>query len=304
LFPGFGALRAVGRVQILVLLASLPAVCLFLERQQGWKKILPLALILLELVPGESRPNLFISEQNFEKPSAFAEKINSSQNHPPLLVLPTVNPDFQLASLQLQSPLLGGYSGRYPANAFLLGRILEAQSSGQPDEQTAADFSGSPWVVSIDDKVSEALKARTDLSFQGCYTHIQFHCCLFESAPKLPSQELSKIQLDRDAAWEYPPQLKGHLAILRATKDGVLDYTSLGTCKLESFLKFRFLPEIATSGTLTGVDFHGVRYKAGDVIFQERSPQAIFALPLRWRPSKRYAIRCEDPHLKRSVNGL
>jgi hypothetical protein len=290
LFPGMESLRAIGRAQLFVILASLPAVFLFLESQKGWARYAPLTLILLELLPGDLPHRISIDTTFFSGPSPFSRKINSLPDRDPLLVMPLVGSGFQLYALQLENPLYGGYSGRIPVNAYLLHTILTGQQPLREKVHTGIRFSRAHWLVSLDSATSSTLEKNPELSFLGCYSHFEFNPCLFQAVDKqIPVEPL---HVDKDATWEYPPQRRGHLAILRAEKSGVLDYDSLGTCKVVVHLKFPFIPEISMQNTMTGMAIRGVEYKKGDVICEEKSPQAIFSLPLRWRPTKRYEIVC------------
>jgi hypothetical protein len=260
---------------------------LFLEDLSGWKKALPIFLVLLELCPGQQPPVITVSSKLFEGPSPFAREILQLVGSSPLLVAPVVQSEFQLSSVTLPSPLLSGYSGRYPENSFMLAQLL-----GKGRIRLAADFSEARWIASTDDAVSAKLQSDSDFSSHGCFEHYQFRACLFERVTAKRIDTPSRLRLDQDVSWEYPHQAKGHLAVLRATRDGMLDYANLGTCKLASYLKFGFLPEIPVVNTLTGVALRGVEFKTGEVILEEKSRQGIFSLPLAIRPSKRYEILC------------
>ena len=101
------------------------------------------------------------------------------------------------------------------------------------------------------------------------------------------------LRLDRDGAWEFRTTADGYpLAILRATRTGILDYAVLARCTTREELKFPALPAFSRSTYLRGVQGPLLRAFAPMVVREFR--QMIFALPPSLRPALRLTVRCEE----------
>ncbi|MEO5968337.1 MAG: hypothetical protein ABIQ95_00295, partial [Bdellovibrionia bacterium] len=182
-----------------------------------------------------------------------------------------------------------------PLNVHLLNQLSKDGVTAENLKQKLF-FSKANYVVSIEKTLSEELKKYPFLERRGCYSHFNFHPCLF--LPKWSLQEdvarLNQplLYLDRDTHWEYPPMGKGHKAILKADKTGILAYEANGKCWIEERVYLGKLQIGKSKRALLAHGFKGAEFKSGAEILEQESKQWIYSLPENIRPKKIYSIAC------------
>ncbi|MEO7162104.1 MAG: hypothetical protein ABI041_04220, partial [Bdellovibrionia bacterium] len=111
-FPGFHATRAIGRIQVLVVLFSLAGVLLYLETLKPRFQPFLLCLILLELLPGGLPKHTLVAGGFYNTdPTEFERQLSNIPHTQPLLILPEVRAELQLSLSRAGNPLFEGYSG-------------------------------------------------------------------------------------------------------------------------------------------------------------------------------------------------
>ncbi len=136
LAPPFNALRAIGRFQIGVMLGTLPAVFLLLEEWRGVRRILPLALVLLELWPAGPALRVHIPRELDGPPTPIEAALSSSPE--PVLVVDDAQRDAAAGDSALGRAHLRGLHGSPIADrrsALRAGRAppRAARRSARPD---------------------------------------------------------------------------------------------------------------------------------------------------------------------------
>jgi hypothetical protein len=298
LFPGFHATRAIGRIQILVALFSLASVLLYLETLKPRIQIVLLSLILLELLPGGVSKAVPVAAGFYDKAKTELEvELARIPQNQPLLILPEVKSKFQLLLSRADNSLLEGYSGRTPLNAHLLNQLSKSGITNENLKEKLF-FSKTNYVISTENSLTETLKSYPYVKLKGCYSHFGFNPCLF--LPKWTLQEDQKclnqplFHLDQDTHWEYPQMDKGHKAILKADRSGILAYEATGKCWVEESIYLGKIKIWKSKRALLSHGFLGVEFKTGDTILEQESKQGIYSLPRAIRPQKIYDLVCRS----------
>jgi hypothetical protein len=287
LFPGFSALRAAGRFQVLTALFAVPAALLVVANARGALRWAPLAIATLELVPARGALRMPVALDFGQRATAFDA---AATRGGPVLVVPSVDVYFQLYALPANISLLQGLSGRAPANVELVDSFFSDRPWTADSLTQVLELTRAPLVASTDPRWIGELSSSALLEREGCFEQFDRSVCLFRPRV-LPDGP--KLGLDRDAGWEYgeSPQ-RWPLATLRAMRSGVVDYAQLGRCRLGETTK---LGPLSWTRQLAfpGARLRAARFDAGDVVLSRESRQTVFRL-LRWaRPTRTYAVRCE-----------
>jgi hypothetical protein len=280
LVPGFGALRAAGRFQILVVLLGIPAALGVLGSVRPGLRAALLAAMLLELVPRGPPESVPVSPD--------AGKRIEGVPAGPVLVFPRTDSLLQLYSLDAGMELVEGQSGVGPANAALLRRRIEAGGPGHATLEEVLRFARPPVVAAPEARWIAFLSGSPLVAARGCRDLHGIALCFFEPLP-LPPEPL--LRLDRDGTWDLHQTQDGRpIAALLAKRAGVLDYAALGRCTTREQLKFPALPAFARRTYLRGLEAPLLR--AGDPMLVREWRQSIFRLPGPLRPALRISVLC------------
>ena len=278
--PGLGGLRAAGRFQVLTVLLGLPAALAMLRSMRPPLRAALLAAVLLELLPAGPPEQVPVSPDAGKKLEGFPAG--------PLLVLPRTDFLLQLYALDAGIDLVQGGSGSHPANVALLQRRVEEGGAGEMTLREVLRFARPPMVASQEAQWNGLLSTSPSVAPRGCRDLHGIPLCFFEPRP-LPADPL--LRLDRDGTWELSKTSDGYpLAMLRATRAGVLDYQTLGRCTTREETKLPFLPAFARTTYLRGLTAPILR--AGDPMLERELRQMIFRISLR--PAVRLEAHCID----------
>ena len=296
-FPGFGALRAIGRFQFLFMLFSLPVVLSYLETSSRKARWILGVFLCLELLPAQIPDRVEFRDDLFTRVTPFAHFLKEDQPELPIQSLPHADVNFQLSMVSTLTPLWGGYSGRMPPGPALLGHEIFKWVMGG-DIRLWEDlnlFAGVRRVAILDDglaaKAREDLRNRKDVPWtdRGCFEHFGRQVCVFDRrGPSLVP--VAFIDLQRDTVWQqadgFPPEAR-----LVAKSAGVLNYAQLAKCRRIQHVRLKGLPEWTSSRSLFVPDFRGVNFAPGDEILEMRS-KLIFGG--RWSQEHRYSVGCSS----------
>jgi len=283
LLPGFSGLRASGRFQVLTALFAVPAALLVLDDARGVLRWLPLAVVAMELIPAGPAHRIALPPDLGRHETAFDAAVARAG---PLLAVPALDPRFQLYSVHSGVPFLQGSSGRAPANVELLDAIFSSMPWTPASLHDLLDLTRAPLVATTDPVWAKRLSASPLLEARGCFEHYDLLVCLFRSR-SLP--DTPRLSLDQDARWEHGTSPEGWpVALLRTTRAGILDYGTLGRCRLRETTRIgplRWTRELP----FPGGRLQAVRFETGQVALARESRQGIF----RWaRAARTYAVQC------------
>ncbi|MGZ3687087.1 MAG: hypothetical protein ACXVBW_02230, partial [Bdellovibrionota bacterium] len=301
LFPGFAALRAIGRLQFLAFLFTVPAVLSFLEAlKKAWLPPVLLGLVVLELIPAHG-PSLVSFAPQLGEVSATAPFIEAFHPAPatPFLTYPQIDTRLQLALAGTPASFYLGYSGRETSVALLARELMARSLSRHEDLELLRQFLPFERMLTTDERAGAVLKSIPWLRPLGCAALLDLRPCVFEVRAPLPEKDRPVLlELDRDATWESHDSPGNHVALLKARRSGILDSARLNGCALEETLKIPLLPAFHQKRGLPVTYFHGVTYREGEVIFEKISKQRFLDLPTWIRPIRTYRILCREaqPH--------
>lgn len=176
LMPGFMALRAIGRFHILFVLFSVPVILHFAFRQ-GKARPWVLALVLLELLPGDAPRHVPIDPTFFTRTSELNAWLGAHDPARALVVLPGFSTSLQTYFLPTRSPLLDGYSGRAPK------WLADARSIAEAADWTSLRGKYGVGRVLIAEAERAAWEPRLGTRFlaQGCFEQYESHrLCVYD----------------------------------------------------------------------------------------------------------------------------
>lgn len=274
LLPGVSGIRASGRLTLLIVVCTLPLVVGFLETLGARPRAVLLALLLLELCPAGPPGRAFVPALAPAQPSSWAGTL--VQGDEPLLVLPGIDEEVQLAALRWGVPLFQGISSRYPPLPELVERLAHAG----PVED-AIDLVRATRALTVQQAAEERLRASPRASEQGCAESRGRRLCLFSLAPRVQQPPL--LRLDRDFVATSSPQAGAARAtlVLRAVRAGELDGRSLDACVLERRVRLGPLPLGTAREWLSHRELPHGRLGAGQVGYAIAYPQrSLLGLPV------------------------
>ena len=246
--PGFSALRAIGRMQILYALFSIP---LILGALVELKKFRPLAgslgilLLLLELCPGSLPQRTDLAFLPYD--TSHSAKVHSYERLLPktalpwaesVWVLPLATAMDQLVLNALGKVVIGGYSGRSPKNFELLYRLgLEAKEDVHKWQQLL-DSTHVSYVTSSDSEFKLRLRrlSRDHHLFEelGCESLGGSEFCAFRTQAQNTPARNRVISLEEDTQWLSRVYERGfYRQILSPQRTGLLRYEDLGLCRVQ-----------------------------------------------------------------------
>lgn len=257
LLPGVAGIRASGRFTLLVVVCTLPLVVGFLETLGARPRAVLLALLVLELLPSRPPPRVPVPASAPALPAAWAQTL--VQGDEPLLVLPRLDEEVQLAALRWGVPLFQGVSSRFPPVSELLERLARA---GSADD--AIDLVRATRVLTVQEAAEAQLRASARAVPQGCLELGARRLCLFAVMPRLQAPPL--LRLDRDFVASFAPQAGDARATLelRAARAGELDGRSLDGCLLERRARLGPLPLGTSREWLSHRELPRVRLGVGE----------------------------------------
>ncbi len=310
LLPGFEGLRALGRIQVLVVFFSLTGILVFFEKFtsgfysnrffKSWGvSFALLALISIEIFPGKLPEYTPLPKDLLGSLTSLEQELGQMRAESlAFLIVPELTSELQLALVRTKIFLYNGYTGRIPLNSHLLELIKlmpRSQISTEDRIKTQLIFSGAKVIMSVDAALSATLQKLNFLKTKGCFKHYQWNVCLFETdfnqSEDLKRLNQPRLRLDRDARWVYP-SAQNHLALLKANRAGILDFNYSGTCWLEINTAFGKWIHWHEKRGLLGHGFQKVEFQEGDTLMERESKQWIFTLPKSVRPNRTYEVVC------------
>lgn len=295
-FPGADALRAVGRVQVLFALLSIPALLTVLERHSKKVAGLWLLAILIELTPAAGPAHESFPVELNGAPSEFSRAV--LEKLPPgeglLPWIPFFDFKFQAYSVQTHTPQLLGYSGRFPIGAARLQEsIADARGDGAKI-RAILRYAQAHWVVTLEAPAAQALRQTQLLVEHGCYAHFDLRPCLFELKPgtlaALDAAGPRPLDLTRDGHWEESFDGHRHSSRWVADRAGRIELATLARCRIESRYAFGFGYTLKQKRPLPLPPT--LEFKAGETVLEDPSETAILRLPGPFRAARRNVTVC------------
>ncbi len=271
--PVVGGMRAIGRVQALVVLFSVPAILLCLESFSPKIASILLSLLLLELIPGEWVQRVPID------PGWFKQSPLSSAlaNGPPVLVLPQVNMELMVALADREPAYYGGISSRLPPGQ----EVLEGSIAAGAPTVDVIIAAGARRVLA-----RTARTVRETAAIPGAILLGSFEWGSLFAVPPLAAPLL----IDRDSVSNQVSAPWPTLELV-ARRGGILSVRRLDACHLQE--EFRLGPlSISHALRLQGNEVRTLSPRAGDVIVHHESRLAAFRLPELLRPEDRIELVC------------
>lgn len=271
--PVVRGMRAIGRAQLMVVLFTAPAVLSCLEMLPLRARRLVLALLVVELLPGEWAERVPVRPAWFGH-SALNDLLAAG---PPVLALPDPDGALMLALADREPRYFAGISSRTPpGQEVLIGSI--AAGYPVPDLIVAT---GARRVLARTPEFASAIAAIPGASVVG-----RFDEGTVFDVPGLGEGSL----LDRDttarrssAPW---PTLE-----LVAQRGGPLSLRRIDSCHFRQRLEFGPIA-LTHDLRLQGNEIRMLNPRPGDVIVHHESRLAVFRLPPFARPKERIDLTC------------
>ena len=265
-FPGFGSLRAIGRLQILLVLFSIPALLEVLA-QARFKRFwwaLP-TLILLEICPA----------QPFLKKELQVDTVEwSSSIKSPVLQLPQTDSETQLLLGRAGILQVSGYSGRSFPNAFDLGR----QFQGHPEQlDLFASWAGAKSVIFFGDS-KPVTKYPTQEVTMGAAARRAWVIDL-SGAPALPKWS---FQVDLEPRETLDPKT-GYRVDFVTSKNGLPDYAEMGQCHMSHQYFFAGHKVLSKDRPVPPLNFDIFERQSGGTVFTHTENSGMTRLS-QWLP--------------------
>jgi hypothetical protein len=295
--PGYSGLRAIGRLQIGFTLGTLLCLLSLLEEAKGAMRWLPLAAILLELLPAGAAQRVRIPAALDGPPTPLEQALAGDSS--PVLVLGEVQPRLQLAVLRSGAALAQGYSGRATAGGDLLfDRLVRKQTPALEVlqlTQARRVLASGPRALELRTLAQTVPAVRET----GCHDALGEGICLFAVAP-LPGEGAPRIVLGRDTEERNAPLDRGVALELAARAPGLLDYASLAACHAERVLEFPLGLTLRHDLGLEGRSF--LRLEAGqpfEVIYRKEIRGPWHGWPALVRPRVSARLVCGEEEAER-----
>jgi len=288
LLPGWDGLRATGRLQLAVAVATLPAIFAMLEERSGWRRAVPLALVLLELWPAGPALRAQIPQTIDGPPTPLERALAAGPGL--VLPLPEVTSRAQLAVLRSGAPLMGGYSGRAPLEHDL---VYDLAVRKRRSLELLLDLTSARSVLALDGFRIEEARRSPRVRERGCYDALGDFVCLFDVLQPPPPGP--RVALGRDTALHSALWPGGLVVEIVARRAGLLDFSSLARCRLLRVLKFPLLPAFEHDLLIEGRGFVHIAYAEGEVVYHKeiRGDWARWHRWLRLQVSAR--LQCAEP---------
>lgn len=296
LFPGAEALRAIGRVQVLFALLSLPAILYTLERFPKKLSASLLLLMLVELVPAAGPAHEPIPAELNGALSDFSRAVGKlvPPGEPLLPWIPFFDFKFQAYSVQTHTPQFLGYSGRFPIGAARLQESIALGADDAAKIRGILRYSGAHWVVSLAETTAQSLRRSRLFDERGCYAHFDLRPCLFEVKAELlaafRAETSSTLNLVADGAWQESFDGQRHSSRWNAGRPGRLILATLAACRIESRYAFGFGYTLKQKRPLPLPP--ALEFNAGETVLDDPSGTVLLRLPGFLRASRRNVTVC------------
>ena len=283
LIPGVDALRATGRVQVLVILFTLPAVLNLLEAAAPRWTAAALGLVALDLAPASAARRVHVDPALWGPPTALSRELSRSDD--PILVLPDAGAEVMLALIQSWTPYYSGLSSRIPAGEELLRNVTNSRPWTPRSLDDALLLTRARRVLAVNPAMQAEARASPHLALRSCFRHLDLgEVCLFDAKPL----EAAELRIDRDAVFRPLAGARWPSGEVVATARGALDIRALDRCRVNREARL-FGLRFQHAFPLMGSALEGVRFSPGDRILHLEARQAIFRLP---GASASFALEC------------
>jgi hypothetical protein len=270
--PGVNGLRAIGRVHVLTIVFSLPALGALLEAFPP--KLAGLALLLLVAESLPARPAVHLPVEQDRPAPPFA--LDGS----PLLVLPPPDAAAMYSLLPWKVPYQGGYSGFAPPGQELLDETWRRNR----DPAAASIAATRPrYVLARSPEVAASVRANERVAREARLVFLGAQSVLFELSGGEPAP-LDPVEATAPrtapSSLELIAALAGTLSIARVDRCSLRIETGWGPLSLSRRAK------------LQGSEFLTVKLRPGELVFRHRLKRWIDRWPAAVRPHTAQSMQC------------